>query len=488
MLCASLGCWLTACNSSSTWGDDPNNFSGAAVKGFSLKANAEVLNNLDSVYFSIDLMNARIFNASPLPVGTDVSAIAVDISSDACSVAELQFINDDNESQTVDYLANSDVKINFTHGPATLHLVSFDGTTSRDYKILLNVATEKADSLYWDKLQGGNLVGISELKHSKTVKLGSKALMLSTNNDGSPAISTFIPAAKTGGGTWNQTLIYPSFDVNRVVNNLIVESFTSTDGGELFVIDTNGNLFRSTDSGNSFKTVDTNWISITAPYLNGVLGVKRNATDVYASYPASMLSVPTAVASDFPVGGINGSASVATIWAANPQVVVTGGKTHAGNVTGATWAFDGSRWAKVSDKLPAGTGYNLCSYTICETDTTSWRITQRNVIIAFGGCNSASADSEPDKTVYISRDMGVNWQKGSELLQLPDYIPFTTGGSLMVFDKELEANAVTPMAVAPITSWNCPYIYLFGGYDLNGEPRTKYWSGVVNHLKLKPLQ
>lgn len=486
---ALMGCALTACNSDDTWGSDPQDYSGTAVTAFSLKADADVLNNLDSVYFSIDLINACIFNAQPMPEGTDVSAIAVTISSDVCSAAQLTFINDDNEEQTVDYLQDGDAKINFSHGPVTFHIVSFDGSAARDYKILLNVASEKTDSLYWDRMQSGQLKGIAQMSESKTVKFGDKALMLSCDANGNAAISTFLPAAQTGGGTWDNVVITPTFDANHPVNNIIVESFTATDNELLFLLTKDGALYSSADGGHSFSGIGQGWKSITTAYNNGVLGVKeQDGTLLYASYPEGTVTAGMSASSDFPVSGISGAATITTKWAANPQVIICGGLTAAGNPTGAAWAFDGNRWAKVSDKLPARKGYAMARYTICETDTTNWSVVNRDVLIAFGGIDPTDPEAQSDKTVYISRDMGVNWQEGSEMLQLPDYLPVTQGSSLLVFDKTLGATSIRPMDVTPITSWVCPYLYLFGGYLPEGNLNSTYWSGVVNHLKNKPLQ
>ena len=113
----------------------------------------------------------------------------------------------------------------------------------------------------------------------------------------------------------------------------------------------------------------------------------------------------------------------------------------------------------ISDQLPAGDGYAMSKYVIAETDTMTWTVKSREVLIAFGGMRN----SVPSKEVWISRDMGVNWQKGSSLLQLPDYMPAVSGASLLVFDKTLEVGRVAPRAVKPITQWDCPYLYLFGG-------------------------
>lgn len=484
-----IGAIAPGCNSDETWGTDPQDLSGTAVTGFSLKADASVLNNLDSVYFSIDLVGCRIFNASPIPYGTKTDSIAVSISSDACSVAELYVNGNEVKNDTVvNYLTSPDEKIDFSNGPVRLHLVSADGLHERDYEISLNVATEVADSLYWDELQAGTLRGVPGMTRAKTVKYSDRALMISTAPDGSVGISTFIPAAKSGGGNWEATVNAAIFtDINTVMPGAIlnVESFTATEDGDLYIIDSYGNLHHSADGGLSFKIVDNGWESITAPYQNAILGVKDNAGFLsLASYPSSAWSqTGTAVPDGFPVSGNSGAVVFSTKWAVSPQVVISGGKTAAGELTGATWSFDGKNWARIGDRLPAATGYAMAKYTVAETDTVNWRVNRREVLIAFGGLGENSLND-----VWISRDMGVNWQKGSQSLQLPDYIPFTTGGTLMVFDKTLGINSATPMAVTPITSWDCPYLYLCGGYDSAGNLRDTFWSGVVNHLTVKPLQ
>jgi hypothetical protein len=489
-----LGIGFASCNSSSTWGTDPGDYSGTKVSGFALQANDEVLENIDTIYFSVDLVNCKIFNASPLPMGTKIDSLAVTISSDACSVAELRFTDNDGAAQTVDYLTDTDSKINFSNGPVTLHLVSYDGEYQRDYQITINVADAVADSLYWDKLQGGKLYGVPSMQRTKTVKVNDKGLMLSQSAAGQIGISTFIPATKTGGGNWSSELIEPVFTANgsSVAAQLNVDSFTATDNGNLYVTDNNGQLYESTDGGRNFQQVDDSWETISASYINAIIGVKNNAgARTYAVYPESALTLDgQAVSADFPISGSSESALFTTIWTTDPQVIILGGKTASGSYTGASWAFDGSKWAKLSNALPAGSGYSMSRYTIAETDSTTWITTQKDVLIAFGGhAGTASSGSvDPAFTVYVSRDMGLNWAEGSELLQFPDYIPFTTGGSLLVFDKTLDVNSATTQAVTPITSWECPYLYLFGGYSVQGAVRDTFWSGVINHLTQQPLQ
>ena len=71
--------------------------------------------------------------------------------------------------------------------------------------------------------------------------------------------------------------------------------------------------------------------------------------------------------------------------------------------------------ALVSEQPPAGDGYAMSKYVIAETDTMTWTVKSREVLIAFGGMRN----SVPSKEVWISRDMGVNWQKGSSRLRVP---------------------------------------------------------------------
>lgn len=490
----SLGAVVSSCNSDETWGYETADYSGTAVTGFSLKADASVLNNLDSVYFSIDLVESKIYNAAPLPYGTKIDSIAVSISSDLCSVAELHVkaAEADKEDTVVNYLTSPDTKINFANGPVTLHLVSGDGKYERDYKITINVATAVSDSLYWDQLQAGHLYGVDAMKRSKTVKVSNYALTLTVSSTGKAGISKFIPAEKDGGGNWAADIIEPTFTNNNNIvdaaSMLNVESFSAAENGDLYIITDDGSLYQSQDGGVNFAMVDSGWSSISSTYLNGVLGVKdNNGNFTWAAYPTSTWTqAGNTIDLDFPQSGISGAAVFTSKWANNPQIVITGGKNANGDISGATWAFDGNKWAKISNSLPAGSGYCMTTYTIAETDTTTWRTTQREVLIAFGGQTEKLINLNK---VWISRDMGVNWQEGSETLQLPKYIPFTTGASLLVFEKTLDATqTVTPLAVKPITSWECPYLYLFGGYDSNGNINSTYWSGVVNHLKLKPLQ
>ena len=63
MCCAAITLLMAACNEKSDEEVSTYVYSSVAVRSFTLSANDKVLNNLDSVYFSVDLMNAKIYNA-----------------------------------------------------------------------------------------------------------------------------------------------------------------------------------------------------------------------------------------------------------------------------------------------------------------------------------------------------------------------------------------------------------------------------------------
>lgn len=113
--------------------------SSVLVSAFSLTADDSVLINLDTVFFSIDQKNARIFNADSLPFGTKTSRLIPKITYSTVSVAELSYKRDDGTDSIVDYLKSSTDSINFANGDVKFRLVSYDGTTERTYSIRVNV-------------------------------------------------------------------------------------------------------------------------------------------------------------------------------------------------------------------------------------------------------------------------------------------------------------------------------------------------------------
>ena len=84
--------------------------------------------------------------------------------------------------------------------------------------------------------------------------------------------------------------------------------------------------------------------------------------------------------------------------------------------------------------------------------------------------------------MYRSRNYGISWEKAPLNTQLPSGMTIGYGADAFVFD------AVLGRAVRPIESWDCPFIYIFGGRSEMGNTYNKMWCGTINRLKEKPIQ
>ena len=117
--------------------------------------------------------------------------------------------------------------------------------------------------------------------------------------------------------------------------------------------------------------------------------------------------------------------------------------------------------------------------------TGAWRVDEQSVLLAMGGTYEGENGTEVSNTVYISRDMGITWAKGSTYLQFPESFPGFYDAQAFVIDSRL---SVDSRISRPITSWECPYIYLYGGLKADGSLLTDVSRGVINRFTFKPLQ
>lgn len=462
---------FAGCNSDSDYEYAPVNNDGVAVTAFSLNRNSSVLNNLDSVYFTIDLNAARIFNADSLPYGTDVSALAVTMSTDQVTEAEFTVTRNAKEDTVVNYLTSPNQKIDFSNGAVSLRLKSANGLKERVYEVKVNVHQVVTDSLYWSQFAVKPLPSrLTAATSQKTVAFKGKAYCLTAAH---PSYAIAV-SADPYADDWQKTAVTFPKEVDT-------ETFTATDDA-LYILATDGDLLTSSDEGATWTSTGSVWKSISAPYGDRLIGVADNGGTLTAvSHPAGLSQ---RLPSTFPVSGLSAAIPFDSKWATAPQVMIAGGRAANGTLTGSTWAFDGTAWASIGSGLPAAEGYAVAATSICETDTVTWRVKTSSVLLAIGGRTA----TEVSRDVYVSRDMGLNWKKAADLLQLPPYMPGCFGADLLVFDSTFDQSGVIPKAVRPIEQWEVPVLYLFGGRDSRGSLLPYYWRGAVNHLTFKPLQ
>ena len=493
-LAATIG--FSACNETDSSEDvlDTSSLYAVMVKSFNLSADDSILANLDSVYFSIDLNNARIFNADSLPLGTRVDSLHISLTHSAAAVAEITMPSRFTGNDTVvNYLENSTEAINFNNGYVTLHLESSNKEVKRDYRIYVNVHKMKPDSLAWgDAAWAAFPTSLSRPTALRAVEFKGKAYCFAS--DGSSL--TRAVAANPADNNWTKsTLTLPAgLDVNSI-----------TAGSDaLFAIGSSSKLLTSTDEGASWTETSSAMTHIFGSFGSRILGVNRKADGsyVYVTYPAT---VESSVPASAPVAQTSQCVTFVTEWATEPMLMTMGGVTASGAPTGHVWAYDGQEWADITmSAIPDIADLTLVPYFSVKVGS-NWVARTETALIAFGGHDASGA---VNRKLYISTDRGINWSLAGQLMQLPEDFPSLSGAEALVFEKTLTSRAAasawhslelpvmpawlsladSSTGIAPITSWDCPYIYVFGGTDASGALNTAVWRGVINRLSFKPLQ
>lgn len=486
---------FTACNSDKPEDGSTEVYSSAAVTAFSLQKNEKVLVGLDSVNFTIDLKKGLIYNADSLPRGTRINRLLVNITASA-STAELTFRKYTGNDTTINYLESTTDSIDFSRGPVQLKVVSVDKTTTMTYSIKVNVHNMEPDSLYWTRAAFKNLPTIFNVPaQQKTVKKGGTFYCLTSNGE-----QYCLASAKQPDLGWKlETVTFPFTPV--------VEQLECNDNS-FFILDNEGYLYKSDDNCATWKKLpDFQWVNIIGGYNGQALGVKRVGNDYYyTSYPAG---VDTKVDSDFPVRGTSQLFEYSTKWSPAKQVIMAGGRNTEGKLVNTTWAYDGSKWANISTnrRICAAEEMSVVPYYTCSIDSTNWTVKKREVLLAFAG---KIDDNTMNRTTYISLDLGFNWRKAGQLLQLPSSIPGMFGAQVFMCEKtmtdisrgssewrEISDTVLPAWYIVPtttsrsaqeITEWETPYIYMFGGMNSKYTLYNTIWRGAISRLEFKPLQ
>lgn len=469
--------------------------SSVAITSFSLGANSKILSNLDSVHFTIDLERALIYNADSLPKGTDVSRMLISLQSGGATV-EVNMRNGTRLTADTTFTYSNADTIDFT-GDVHIIVTAADEVTKRTYTVKVNVHEMLPDSLCWNRLARRDLPSIGgRVLEQRTVKYMGKAFCLMNEGNGYTLASIDNP----GNNIWTKQELALGFTPD-------VRSLTATDDAA-YILDTEGNLYSSHDLI-AWQPCGTAWKVITGGYAGTALGVAEvNGVLTHVAFPA-IEGAEAPVSSTFPVTGTSDMVMIGSQWNIAPVGIVTGGVDASGRMTGDTWGFDGSRWAKISEfPIPPHSGMVMVHYTTFNVES-NWKVNEYPTLVALGG---TLPDGTPDNTLYISRDNGVNWNRGDSLLQLPDYIEKVHSADGVVFSSTLSTDsrsaqevwtwlpgpklpvwcsaltgAPASRATGEVTEWECPYIYVFGGITATGSLGNNVWRGVINRLTFKPL-
>ena len=478
---------FSSCNkdSDSTVYNAPVNL---AVTAFSLSEDSDNP-GLDSVYFSIDLEHGVIFNADSLRKGTRIDKVVPKITfSSEISEAVIVMSGGTTREGEVDYRTNPTDSIDFT-GNVTLRVKAADGLIGTTYRIKVNVHEMDPDTLMWDNIDYMGLsTRLPRPKEMKTIQTASKVVSLIKESDDSYSMSTPVSLQEY---KWEVKALTLPFTPN-------VQSLTAA-GDNVWILDDAGNLWKGDPTLATWSATAEKWTSMIGSYKETAIGLKESASGAkkFTQYPMIDLNVKE-IPADFPVRGYSNFVTLENKWTSSPVAFFTGGIRADGSYSDGTWAFDGSEWITLSKGgVPALEGASIIAYYNYRPSASGDSMIEYPVWMLLGG---RKADGTLNRIVYISYNNGVNWSPGVRSLQLPDAIPPMAYCDNVVVDFKKSANlsdgwkrlSTPPRRVnswvnGDIISWECPYIFLFGGYSPEGKLYTTLWRGVLNRMTFTPV-
>ncbi|MBE6306660.1 MAG: hypothetical protein E7084_03300 [Bacteroidales bacterium] len=448
------------------------------ISAFSLKSDSTVLDNLNTVFFTIDLEKGLIYNADSLPRETDISALKINITTENASAINLTTID-----STYNYLDNENKAINFNF-PITAEVVSRSGNFKKQYQIKVNVHRLNPDQLYWGGMQYSRLPGEGTLTEQRTVKCNDLIYCFMTRDNNHYMATTANP-----GEDWDITTLSLPFEPNW--------QSMRTDGTILCILDTDNKLYTSAN-GVDWENTETNCTAIMG-ILNGeALILTNDGTHYYHDkYPRPEGFTPRQVAQDFPISGFSDMLTYNSPWLSSPQGMIVGGRTSSGELTGAMWGYDGNAWAKLNNTITPREGAAFFSYVTFFVDD-NWVTTEMPTWFVIGGIDNKGALRD----VWTSNNYGINWTSGGENLFVPGYIVSRGYASVVICDEPINSTFSTwhSIDMMPLPQgYRClpmrsvadenkvPYIYMFGGKAVGVNHYDQVWRATINRLRFEPI-
>ena len=472
---------LVSCNKSDDKDDEVYTYSTSRqttlITRFSLQSDAEVLANLDSVHFTIDYDNGLIYNADSLPKGTKITGLKVSIrflNTVSSSVFTITGATERADT-TIEYTAAMNTKLDFT-GKTVLKVTSADQTQTKEYQVKVLVHKENPDTLVWPeswrRYQNGTI------RH-KAVRVGGRYFIMTYNG----VECNVLAADSPNQGTWDKKTISLPFTPQ-------VQSLTAVED-LLYVLGDDGTLYFSSN-GEEWVSCGVMWHSVLGAFGDKLLGIMGDDEQGYYhdEYPRSESFVVSEVEDGFPVAHASDMIETDNKWTISQQAMIVGGIDSDGNLLSDVWGYDGNTWGRInnihSKTMPAIADATLFSYYTFKSLPGVRHYAKQQTWYLMGG---RLADGTLNSTIYVSNTQGITWTSGGTILNQPDGTPDFYGAQAFVSNETMTANiGAAPRRVAsPIITWDCPYIYLFGGYDEQGQLLPWVWRGVYNRLTHTPV-
>ena len=469
-------CLFTACKKD----EEGKNVKSDSVRisAFALKSDSTLLENLDKVFFTIDLEKGLIYNADSLPRGTDVSALKFTITTENASEVNITTID-----TTYNYL-KEDNRANNMSFPANIEVVSQSGSYKKQYQLKVNVHTLNPDQLYWGGVQYSKLPGEGNLSAQHTIKYQELVYCFMTRDE-----KQLLAIAPHPADEWQITELALSFTPNwqslRASNEMIC------------LLDTDNYLYTSTD-GINWDSTGKSYAAIVGCIGTEVLTLTLDGENYYHDkYPQPQGFTPQLISPKFPVEGFSDMVTYNSAWLTSPQGMIVGGRTADGNLTGALWGYDGNSWALLNNQISGREGAAFFTFVTFFTEA-DWVTTELPTWFVMGGLNDRSSLRD----IWVSNNYGITWQKAESSLVLPGYINSRGYASVVICDEI--ANTVYDswhsVDMPPIpqgyrqlatysstSTYTIPYIYMFGGSYSIGSIYDQVWRGTINRLRFEPI-
>lgn len=403
----------------------------AAITSFNLTS-AKILNHTtsskgeDSTYYSsttvvvgypftIDHVKREIFNQDSLPYGIDATRLL-------CEYATVNngMVGIENEvGDTVAYLQTTDT-IDFSK-PRYLRVYSSDNSTSRRYKVTVNVHQEKADSFQWKRM--ADETAFASMKSMRMLVLGGKVIMLGT--DGS---KTVVYANEAGA--WNEmATLGAEASANAVVK-----------GDTLFVKD--GTMLKwSLDAFNFTDVAEANDIvklvgacktELYAYATDGMMMVSKDGGKIWSADELD------SDASYLPQQDVDYDCSAFNYNADTDYMLLIGNRSLDGYPEEATAMV----WRKIIEYAPYSKKYRWSYIDFAESSYYPLpRLAGLQVVnygsslLAIGGAGIGGCKEQALSKIYESRDGGITW-KTNAIFSLPEGFDSSATAFAMAVDAD----------------------------------------------------
>lgn len=399
--------------------------------------------------FTIDQANHEIYNLDSLPVNTRIAAVLATISAKNSSYIQINYVN----QEPVWY--NSTDSIDFTKTKEkAIRVYAQDASAYADYKVKVNVHTQRPDTFIWQSLTQAN-AKLAALNSMKAVSAGGKVVLFGKNAEGA-----FEMFKSENGKQWEEIATTANLG-NHAVDNIV--AFDNA----LYVLNPETHqLLKSTDAANwtlvgtfaSLKQLIGAGSKNLYAYSGndeGVTGISVS-TDKGASWTAEQLD---ADAKYLPVSNINMSYSAVRSTKDAENVLLIGNRNTTEKTD--TIAMVWNRTIDFSGNNFAGSKWNFVEYD----NNQPYKMPKLNQLVVAKEDEGYAALGS-DANWYESIDGGISWQVDT-MVVMPKQTPAFDKTKPFAFVKVKEA------AVAPDGTSYDTYIY----WLVNGG---NVWKGRYN--------